>query len=163
MVGRPQNAKYVDLDLEKVFRSGELRALLELFNIRYVVIPDDFHDVQAYVGAAPDVALHGVFPLFRVYEADVAPAYLLGARGTVKYDYDRLEVRLDEAAEVVTLKFRWTPALVADAPVSIEPVEVAPGVRFIRVRPAGLRDFRIRHVGCCPWHPVERWARQWTG
>jgi hypothetical protein len=63
----------------------------------------------------------------------------------------------------VTLKFRWARGLVSAPPVTIEPVEVRPGIRFIRMHPAGAREIRIGYVDCCPWHPAEWWARWRSG
>ena len=100
---------------------------------------------------------------FLVYDVDIRPSYVIGAVGTVAFDYDRLDVQLEETADQVTLKFRWAPGLVSDPPLVLEPVEVLRGVRFIRVRTGGARAFRIGYVECCPWHPVEMWARWRSG
>ena len=60
--------------------------------------------------------------VFLVYELPVSPGYLIGARGTVAFDYDRLDVRLEEPMTApVTLRFRWVPGLVSDPPVSSSP------------------------------------------
>jgi hypothetical protein len=161
LVGNHQNFEVVDLDIWALLRSDDIREALELFNVRYAIVREDFREVHERLEAAPGVTPRERLPgNFLVYELPVTPGYLIGARGTVTFDYDRLAVRLDEPATgPVTLRFRWVPGLVVDPPVRLEPVEVRPGVRFIRVDPAGARAFRIGYEACCWWHPAEWWAR----
>jgi hypothetical protein len=161
LVGSYQNFKVVDLDIWTLLKTGDIREALELFNIRHAVVRDSLLEVHTRLQAAPGVTLRERLPgEFLVYDVPAGSGYVIGARGTVGFDYDRLDVRLDEAATApVTLKFRWVPGLVTDPPVRIEPVEVRPGIRFIRVYPDGVRAFRIRYEACCWWHPAEWWAR----
>jgi hypothetical protein len=111
------------------------------------------------VAGATGLHLQRRLSRFFVYDVDIRPSYLMGAAGTVAFDYDRLDVQLEESVDQVTLKFRWVPGLVSDPPLALEPVVVLPGVRFIRVRTGGTRTFRIGYADCCPWHPAEMWAR----
>jgi hypothetical protein len=161
LVGNHQNFKVVDLDVWTLLQTGDIRAALELFNVRYAIVREDLRKVQERLTAAPGVTLRERLPgNFLVYELPVSPGYLIGARGAVAFDYDHLAVRLDEPATgPVTLRFRWAPGLVVDPPVRLEPVEVRPGVRFIRAHPGGARAFRIGYESCCWWHPAEWWAR----
>jgi hypothetical protein len=161
LVGHHQNVKVVDLDMWGLLGTGDLRQTIELLNVRYALIREDWLRVRARFEETPGMRLHERLPGgFLVYETPVTSGYLIGARGTVAFDRDRLDVRLDEpVTSPVTLKFRWVPGLVAAPPVRLEPVEVRPGVRFIRAHPAGVREFRIGYVDCCWWHPAEMWAR----
>ena len=162
LVGNHQNFKVVDLDVWTLLKTGDIREALELFNVRHAIVRADLQEIHNRLQAAPGVTLREQLPgRFLVYEMPVVPGYLIGARGTVAFDYDRLDVRLDEpvSSPPVTLRFRWAPGLVSEPPVRLEPVEVRPGIRFIRVHPAGVRAFRIGYVACCWWHPAEWWAR----
>lgn len=159
LVGLPVNVKCVDLDALALLEGPDLRGALEAFNIRHVVIRADDPPMQARLDESAVLRLREVLSAFRVYDVDVPPTYLIGARGTVDFDYDRLDVRLEDPVDRVTLKFRWAQGLVTDPPLPLEPVEVLPGVRFIGVRTAGTRAFRVRYTDCCAWHPVEAWAR----
>jgi hypothetical protein len=159
LIGIHQNVKVVDLNVAGIMAAPDLRQALETFNVRHVVVGDDQPGMQARVARAPGLHLQRRLSRFFVYDVDIRPSYVLGAAGTVAFDYDRLDVRLEEPVDQVTLKFRWTPGLVSDPPLPLEPVEVLPDVRFIRVRAGGTRAFRIGYVDCCPWHPVEMWAR----
>ncbi len=159
LIGIHQNIKVVDLDVEEIILAPDLRQTLETLNVRHVVVGDSDPDVQARVAEAPGLHLQRRLSRFFVYDVDIRPGYVIGAGGTVAFDYDRLDVRLDEPVDQVTLKFRWAPGLVSDPPLLLEPVEVLPNVRFIRVRTGRVRAFRIGYADCCPWHPVEMWAR----
>jgi hypothetical protein len=162
LIGIHQNVKVVDLDVMRLLREPDLRRTLETLNVRHVLVGDSAPRALARVVAAPGLHLRRQLSRFTVYDADIKPTYVEGAAGAVAFDYDRLDVRLEESVERVTLKFRWAPGLVADPPLPLEPVQVLPDVRFIGVRTGGVRAFRIRYVDCCPWHPVEMWAR-WRG
>jgi hypothetical protein len=161
LLGYHQNFKAVDLHIWDLLATGDLRETLDLLNVRYVVLRSNRLKARARLDDTPGVTLRERLPgEFLVYEAPPPSGYLVGARGHVAFDYDRLVVRLDEPAPgPVTLKFRWARGLVSDPPVVLEPIEVRPGIRFIRFHPAAGREFRIRYVDCCPWHPVEWWAR----
>jgi hypothetical protein len=153
------NPKWVDLDAGVVFRVPDIRGALETLNIRHVVIRDDNAKLRARLDRAAGLRLRETLRRFLVYDADIRPSYLLGAKGMVAFDYDLLDVRLEDPVDEVTLKFRWVRGLVSDPPLPLEPVEILPGVRFIRVRTGGVRAFRVRYEDCCPWHPVELWSR----
>jgi hypothetical protein len=161
LIGRHQNLKFVDLDVQGLLMSADLQEALQLFNVRHVVVRDEERSVRARLDEAPGLTLRERLPgEFLVYDTAITPGYLIGARGTVAFDYDRLRVRLDEPVTTpVTLKFRWAPGLVSHPPLALEPVEVRPGIRFIRVHPAGVQEFRIEYVACCWWHPAQWWAR----
>jgi hypothetical protein len=159
LIGIHQNVKVVDLDVKEIVDAPDLRQALETFNVRHLVVGDGEEDVRARVPAAPGLHLQRRLSRFFVYDVDIRPSYLIGAAGTVAFDYDRLDVRLDQPVDQVTLKFRWAPGLVSDPPLLLEPVEVLPNVRFIRVRTLGARAFRVGYADCCPWHPAEMWAR----
>jgi hypothetical protein len=79
-----------------------------------------------------------------VYETNVRPGYLLGAAGTVTFDYNVVRVRLDGPAESVVLKFRWARGLFTVPPVRLEPVVVGPETQFIRAYPGPVTRFEIR-------------------
>ena len=159
LIGIHENVKVEDLHVAQIIRAPDLRQALETLNVRHVIIGDGDHDVQTRMAGAPGLHLQRRLSRFLIYDVDIRPSYVIGAAGTVAFDYDRLDVQLEETVDQVTLKFRWAPGLVSDPPLALEPVEVLPGVRFIRVRTGGARVFRIGYVDCCPWHPVEMWAR----
>ena len=164
LMGYHQNFKVVDLHIWDLLGTGDLRETLQLFNVKYLILGSR-QQARARLDGTPGVTLRERLPGdLVVYEAPGPSGYLIGARGTVAFDYDSLRVRLDEPVTApVTLKFRWARGLVSEPPVTIEPVEVRPGVRFIRIHPAGAREIRIGYVDCCPWHPVEWWARWRSG
>jgi hypothetical protein len=159
LIGLHVNVKWVDLAAGALLRGPDIRGTLEAFNVRHVVIRDDDPRVRSRLDLAPGLRLRKTLSAFLIYDVDIRPTYLLGAEGTVAFDYDRLDVRLERPVDAVTLKFRWQQGLVSDPPLPLEPVEILPGVQFIRVRAGGTRAFRIRYVDCCPWHPVEWWVR----
>jgi hypothetical protein len=161
MLGAHQNPKMVDLDASVVFRQADMRGALEAFNVRYVVIRNDHPALRVRLDGAAGIRRRAALSAFLVYEADVRPGYVVGGEGTVAFDYDRVDVSLAHPVDAVTLKFRWVPGLVTDPPLPLDPVEILPGVRFVRVRTDGVRAFQLRYVDCCPWHPVELWSRAW--
>ena len=159
MLGIHQNFKLVDLDAGVALRAPDVRGALETLNAPWVVILRDHAALESRLDGAAGLRRRAALSAFLVYEADIRPSYLSGGEGTVTFDYDRVDVRLEHPADEVILKFRWVKGLVSDPPLALEPVEVLPGVRFIRVRTGGVRVFRISYWDCCSWHPVEMWAR----
>jgi hypothetical protein len=160
LIGSHVNAKWVDFSPRALFETPDIRGALEAFNVRHVVIRDD-DGLRSRLDRTAGLRLRETLSAFVVYEVDLRPTFLLDAAGAVAFDYDRLDVLLERPVDAVTLKFRWQPGLVSVPPLPLEPVEVLPGVRFIRVRTGGVRAFRVRYEDCCLWHPVELWARAW--
>jgi hypothetical protein len=124
---------------------ARIRAELELLNIRHLVVAPE--DANWLAGPVLGGQLHrrASWPEFAVYETDFAPSYLLGATGSVRFDYNRIEVRLDTPREEVVLKFRGQPGLFAVPPLPLEPAHVGALVPLIRVRPGNVRAFEIRY------------------
>ena len=163
MLGSHQNYKLVDLDVGGVLRAPDIRGALETFNARWVVILRDDTTSRGRLDRAAGLQHRATLSAFLVYEAEIRPSYLVEAQGTVAFDYDRLDVRLEHPVDAVTLKFRWAKGLVTDPPLPLDPVEMFPGVDFIRVRTGGVRAFEVRYEDCCRWHPLELWLRRGSG
>lgn len=159
MIGYHVNAKWVDMRVSRIVQTADIHAALEALNVRHVIVTDDRLDLQSRLARTAGLQFRQALSRFAIYDVDINPSYVLGAKGTVLFDYDRLDVRLEDAVDVVTLKFRWVRGLVSDPPLPLDPVEILPGIPFIRVRTAGTRTFRIRYTDCCAWHPAEIWAR----
>lgn len=124
---------------------GGLRRYLELFNIRYVVADATDHTWWTRLPTIPWLRLRTELQDLAVYETDVAPGYLLGGDGSVAFDYNTLAVRLREPTDELILKFRWVDGLRAHPALPLEPVEVSPGVQFIRARPGRILEFEVRY------------------
>jgi hypothetical protein len=87
-----------------------------------------------------------VFGKKEIFATDVEPGFILrGGAGRVTPSINRLAVTLDRAEEEVVLRFLWFPGLSVEAPATLHPVEVAPGLTFIGLRPHGRRELVIRH------------------
>ena len=65
---------------------------------------------------------------------------------TVAADFGSLSVRRGAESEAV-LRYNWSPLLTAGDDAALEPVEVAPGVNFIRVKFTGSNAAVIRYGG----------------
>jgi PA14 domain len=126
--------------------SAAIRELSALaFGLQRVVTTEGGEAWVTRFQTIPWIVQQRDFAGIMVYETDIAPTYLLGARGTVDFDYDRIWVRLDAPADPVTLKFRWTSGLAITPALPMDPIEVQPGLQFIRVRPGGACEFQIRY------------------
>jgi hypothetical protein len=124
-----------------------LRRRLDLLNVRYVVVDASDAAWWRHLPRHSWLTLRADLAGVAVYETDIAPTYLIGARGTVAFDYNRLQIQLDAPADSVTLKFRWVDGLAATPPLPIRPRQVAPGLSFIEVEPRGISRFEIRYRG----------------
>ena len=81
LVGLPVNVKCVDLDALRASRGARSPGALEAFNIRHVVIRDDDPPMQERLDEVAVLRLREVLSAFRVYDVDIPPTYLIGARG----------------------------------------------------------------------------------
>jgi hypothetical protein len=124
-----------------------LRRRLELLNARYIVVDASDAAWWRQLPRHSWLTLRADLAGIAVYETDIRPTYLIGARGTVAFDYNRLQVQLEAPADSVTLKFRWVDGLAATPPLPLRPREVAPGLSFIEVEPRGISRFEIRYRG----------------
>lgn len=73
------------------------------------------------------------------------PQPLLKGQGTVKADFNRIAVHLNEPSEEVVLSYNWLDGLKARDPVEIYPHVVTNGIRLIGVRPHGEVDIAISY------------------
>jgi hypothetical protein len=163
LIGSHVNRKWVDFNARILLEGPDIRGKVELFNVRHVVVRSDDSSLRSRLDQAAGLRFRETLSAFLVYEADIRSSYVVGAQGTVAFDYDRLDVRLEHPVDAVTLKFRWARGLVTDPPLPLDPVEMLPGVDFIRVRTGGVRAFQVRYEDCCRWHPLELWLRRWSG
>ena len=80
--------------------------------------------------------------LFALKEATAGRVF--SGDATVAADFGRLSVRRGAESEAV-LRYNWSPLLTAGDDAVLEPVEVAPGVNFIRIRFTGNDAAVIRY------------------
>lgn len=122
-----------------------LRRYLALLNIRYVVADSTDGVWWPRLRGIPWLRLREESRDIAVYETDIEPGYLLGGRGTVTFDYNKVAVRLAEPTDDLILKFRWVEGLTFVPPLSGGPVEAWPGLPLIGVRPGGVLSFEVRY------------------
>jgi len=83
------------------------------------------------------------YVLFRVL--DSGGRFLLGS-GSVQSKFNRLDVVLDDPPpETAVIAYNWDERLQADPPASIHAHDTGLGATFIRIRPNGAREVRIRY------------------
>lgn len=85
----------------------------------------------------------GAFGAKEIYSTGVAPGLFYTGEGEIEMSINRIKVDLDGPREEIVLRFLWNDDLRADPPVKLVPVEVAPGVTFIGVRPGGATSFSL--------------------
>ena len=104
------------MDAGIVFRVPDIRGALETLNVRHVIIGDEDPDLRALLDSAAGLRRRATLSRFFVYDVDVRPSYIMGTERDRCLRLDRVDVRLDDAVDEITLEFRWAPGLVSDPP-----------------------------------------------
>jgi len=126
---------------------SRLFEFMELYNVTHILTYHDqwkdiFRRYPEWYEEAPTVEWEEI-AAFRVRRE---PSLFRKGEGTVDADFNRLRVRLSKPAEEVILKYNWSDRLTAAGGVEIGPWEAGDGVRLIRVRPRGAREFEIEYA-----------------
>jgi hypothetical protein len=101
--------------------------------------PDRFAPVYTYGGRRT----RAVFRVLR------DPSWFIGPGGSVRWAFNRIDVRLDQPGTPTVLRAHWMDGMTSDPPAMISPETVAGETRFIRIVPNGARTVVIRAVP--PW------------
>lgn len=129
------------------FRKPEERLFefMELYNVSHVIT---YHDnwKMAFIRHPGQFQPVYMFPdgrtvIFRVRRDS---SLFLRGNGEVKADFNRIEVRLSDPDEEAVLKYNWSDALRAPAPVELFAWPAGDGIELIGVRPNGRSDFTVR-------------------
>ncbi|MBN1557240.1 MAG: hypothetical protein JW951_03745 [Lentisphaerae bacterium] len=133
------------------FRRPETRiqAFCDLYNVTHIMT---YHDNwKACFRRHPDVYEEIDPPVdwerLAVFRVKRASNLFLKGSGTVRADFNRLDVRLDAPRDEAVLKYNWAENLRAPGPVELFPYDGGDGVRLIGVRGNGVEAFTIRYAG----------------
>jgi len=83
----------------------------------------------------------------QVFEVLQPLSLFLVGEGSVKADFDRIDVALSGDFEEVILKYNWADAWRVQAPAELFPHESDFGVRLIGIRPNGMQTIHLRYRG----------------
>jgi hypothetical protein len=126
-----------------------VREFFELFNVGYVVT---YHDKwKEYFRRRP--RRYGEMSSFMqktleitVFRVERERSWFLKGSGSVKAEFNRLQVRPDSPGEMV-LKYRWEDGLAAGPGIDLYPVEAGEGVLFVGAKSEEPGPFTIRYGG----------------
>ena len=123
------------------YRSGErLGEYLELYDVGCILNWNA--KWRRELDRTPGLRLLDTEGDLAVFATDVVPDRFLDGTGRVLEHSAGIVVESDDAE--VVIKHRFVPGLETDAPAAIEPVPVADGSSFIRVRMGGAKRVEIR-------------------
>lgn len=89
------------------------------------------------------------FDHISVYRVRHPLSDLLKGNGRVDAGFNRIGVELDAPAEEVVVRYNWDPGWSAEPPAELFPYEAGYDIRFIGIRPHGLRRIELTHRP--PW------------
>lgn len=117
------------------YSAEELQRAFDLFNVRWIVCW--FEQSRRFFDAMPSyVRPLGVVGKFAVYEVLREPSFFIKGRGTVRADYNRLELDdvRSEDNEII-IAYHWMKYLVSDCGAQIERVMVGSDpIGFIKIK-----------------------------
>jgi hypothetical protein len=126
-----------------------VREFLELFNVGYVVTyhgkwkkyfrrqPRRYVEMSSFMQKTLEIT---------VFRVERERSWFQEGSGTVKAEFNRIEVRPDAPGEIV-LKYRWEEGLAAGPGIELRPVDAGEDVRLIGATVTEARPFTIRYGG----------------
>lgn len=123
------------------------RKFMDLYNVMHIVTrygnwirffrqhPEDYREVRTFGGGDVDVT---------AFEVRRESSLFLRGNGTVRADFNRIDVRLEDPVQEAVIKYNWSDGLSAPEPVELFPHEEDEDVRLIGIRPHGQDRFSIR-------------------
>lgn len=79
--------------------------------------------------------------IFRVKE--IPASMFLRGEGRLKADFNRIQINLSPDTAEAVIRYHWDDALKSRLPVELFPYDAGEGIRFIGIRPNGVRNFEI--------------------
>lgn len=128
---------------------ADLMHFFDLYNVTHIVTyhrhwmtrigqhPDDFREAARF-GAPGQERL--------VYEVRRTSSLFLKGSGHIESAVDRLRIEIDDPTREAIISYNWVEGLQTTAPSEIFPVEMAPEVTLIGIRPQGSPEVVIHYA-----------------
>lgn len=121
----------------------ELFRYMDLYNITHVVTWDE--NYKEIFRAYPDQYREEVTIAEKTFfTVNRNSTMFLRGSGTVKSDFNLIQVHTDNPEEDIVIKYNWLDGLSVEEPAEILPYDAGDGIKFIGIHPNGQKDIFIR-------------------